>query len=67
MNEAKVYADGFYKSFVRQEDFLEFLRGIGKNSSWIRKRTKDLRLAVMEKGSKMEDAMKAAYIIGGME
>lgn len=67
MNEAKVYADGFHKSFVRQEDFLEFLRGIGKNSSWVRKRTKDLRLAVMEKGSKMEDAMKAAYIIGGME
>ena len=67
MNEAKVYADGFSKSFVRQEDFLEFLRGIGKNSSWVRKRTKVLRLATMEKGSKMEEAMKAAYIIGGRE
>lgn len=50
MNEAKVYADGFSKSFMRQEEFLMFLRGIGRNSSWIRRRTKDLRLAVMEKG-----------------
>ena len=67
MNEAKVYADGFSKSFMRQEEFLMFLRGIGRNSSWIRRRTKDLRLAVMEKGSKMEQAMKAAYTIGGMD
>lgn len=64
MNEAKVYADGFSKSFMRQEEFLMFLRGIGRNSSWIRRRNTASKPLVAHRSSasdnrQLQNAKKA--------
>ena len=45
MNEARVYADGFERSFAEVKDLLEFLAERGRNAKWIRKPTNTLRLA----------------------
>ena len=39
MNEARVYADGFERSFAEVKDLLEFLAERGRNAKWIRKPT----------------------------
>ena len=49
MNEARVYADGFERSFAEVKDLLEFLAERGRNAKWIRKPTNTLRLAPLEK------------------
>ena len=48
MNEARVYADGFERSFAEVKDLLEFLAERGRNAKWIRKPTNTLRLAPLE-------------------
>ena len=40
MNEARMYADGFETMFAKQEDFMAFLKQIGRVSSWDRKKVK---------------------------
>ena len=55
MNEARVYADGFERSFAEVKDLLEFLAERGRNSKWIRKPTKNLRLSPLEKEVKNMD------------
>ena len=52
MNEARMYADGFETMFAKQEDFMAFLKQIGRVSSWDRRRSKDLRLIAFEADSK---------------
>ena len=49
MNEAMVYADGFEKSFATGEEMLSFLSRREERARWIRRPTKVLRLAPLEK------------------
>lgn len=49
MNEAMVYADGFEKSFATGEEMLAFLSRRGEKARWIRRPTRFLRLAPLEK------------------
>ncbi len=51
MNEARIYADGFATTFADTKEMLEFLANRGKNSQWIRKPTRMLRLIPLEKGA----------------
>lgn len=67
MNEAKVYADNYQGTFARQEDFLDFLKNIGRNSSWDRKKSKDLRLVVLEEGNKVLQELTSKYEEEGMD
>ena len=60
MNEARVYADGFERSFAEVKDLLEFLAERGRNAKWIRKPTNTLRLAPLEKEAQNLDAADAA-------
>lgn len=53
MNEARVYADGFERSFAEVKDLLEFLAERGRNAKWIRKPTNTLRLAPLERRLKI--------------
>ena len=60
MNEARVYADGFERSFAEVKDLLEFLAERGRNAKWIRKPTNTLRLASLEKEAQNLDAADAS-------
>ena len=51
MSETRVFADGYRGVFQNQEDFLECLKNIGKNSFWERKTSKNLRLVAITSGS----------------
>ena len=44
MDETRVYADSFQMMFAKQEEFLDFLKRMGRNSFWDRKKSKELRL-----------------------
>ena len=62
MNEARVYADGFERSFAEVKDLLEFLAERGRNAKWIRKPTNDgmklgirLLLTILLSGNSDED------------
>ena len=50
MNEARVYADGFERSFAEVKDLLEFLAERGRNAKWIRKPTKYVTAGTTGKG-----------------
>ena len=58
MNETRVFADGYRGVFQKQEDFLECLKSIGKNSFWERRNSKNLRLVAITSGSKVEEELK---------
>ena len=49
MNEARVYADGFERSFAEVKDLMEFLAERGRNAKWIRKTTNTILKAPLEK------------------
>ncbi|MGL5254537.1 MAG: transposase [Brevinema sp.] len=50
MNEARVYADGYQRTFARANDLMHFLGERRQESTWIRKPTKNLRVLTLEKG-----------------
>lgn len=67
MNEAKIYADEFQTTFANTKEMLDFLASRGKNSQWIRKPTRLLRLLPLEKeadklkgssGNSMDDILE---------
>lgn len=58
MNETRVFADGYRGVFQKQEDFLECLKSIGRNSFWERRNSKNLRLVAITSGSKVEEELK---------
>lgn len=62
MYESKVYTDGFTAMFTQQDDFLEFLKGIVRNSVWDRKKSKDLRLMAIDENSKIAGELKNQYM-----
>lgn len=67
MNEARVYEDGYRGVFGQQEDFLEFLKNIGRNSFWDRKKSRDLRLLPMEEDSRIAETLKEQYSREGLD
>jgi len=62
-----VYADGFSAVFMHQEDFLEFLKNIVRNSIWDRKKSKDLRLMAINEDSKIAAELKEQYAEEGLD
>ena len=56
MNETRIFADAYQTTFADPKEMLEFLAQRAKESSWIRKPTRTLRLvpAIQEAG-KMKD------------
>jgi len=67
MNEARMYADGFETMFAKQEDFMAFLKQIGRVSSWDRRRSKDLRLIAFEADSKIAGELQEQYDRNGQD
>ena len=67
MNETRVFADGYRGVFQKQEDFLECLKSIGRNSFWERRNSKNLRLVAITSGSKVEEELKEKYADEGMD
>ena len=58
MNETRIFADAYQTTFADPKEMLEFLAQRAKESSWIRKPTRTLRLvpAIQEAG-KMKDTV----------
>ena len=67
MYETRVFADDYCGVFRKQEDFLECLKSIGRNSSWQRKSARNLRLVAITSGSKVEEEMKERYSDEGLD
>lgn len=67
MNGTKVYEDGYCVVFQDQEDFLDCIKRIGKNSFWDVRRSRSLRLAAIREGSELETELKEAYEKDGMD
>ena len=67
MSETRVFADGYRGVFQNQEDFLECLNSIGRNSFWERKTSKNLRLVAITSGSKVEEELKQMYADEGLD
>ena len=67
MNETRVFADGYRGVFQKQEDFLECLKSIGRNSFWERRNSKNLRLVAITSGSKVEEELKEKYADEGLD
>ena len=67
MYETRVFADDYCGVFRKQEDFLECLKSIGRNSSWQRKSARNLRLVAITSGSKVEEEMKERYADEGLD
>lgn len=67
MNGTKVYEDGYCAVFQEQEDFLDCIKRIGKNSFWDVRRSRSLRLAAIREGSELETELKEAYEKEGLD
>ena len=67
MSETRVFADGYRGVFQNQEDFLECLKSIGRNSFWERKTSKNLRLVAITSGSRVEEELKEKYADEGLD
>lgn len=67
MQETRVYADGFSAVFTHQEDFLEFLKNIVRNSIWDRKKSKDLRVMAINEDSRIAEELKEQYAKEGLD
>lgn len=67
MESAKVYADGFTSSFVKEGDFLEFLKARETNSWWGTKKSKKIRFIALEEDSKLTAELKEKYAEDGNE
>lgn len=67
MNETGVFKDNYRGVFCEQEEFLECLKRIGKNSFWERRKSKNLRLVAITEGSRMEKEMKEQYADDGLD
>ena len=67
ISETRVFADGYRGVFQNQEDFLECLKSIGRNSFWERKTSRNLRLVAITSGSKVEEELKEKYADEGLD
>jgi len=67
MNETRVFADGYRGVFQKQEDFLDCLKSIGRNSFLERRNSRNLCLVAITSGSKMEEELKEKYADEGLD
>lgn len=67
MNEARVYADGFERSFAEVKDLLEFLAERGRNAKYLIQFVRGKRHDYLEKKIQMADAEELLEDIGQME
>lgn len=67
MESARVYADGFKSSFVKEGDFLEFLKNREMNSRWETKKSKKIRFVALEEDSEITAELRARYAEDGNE
>ena len=66
MNETRVFKDSYRGVFLNQEDFLDCLKRIGKNSFWDRKKSKNLRLVAITEESQIAKDLKEQYAKEGL-
>lgn len=67
MNETRVFKDSYRGVFLNQEDFLDCLKRIGKNSFWDRKKSKNLRLVAITEESQIAKDLKEQYAKEGLD
>lgn len=67
MNGTEVFKDNYRGVFYDQNEFLECLKRIGKNSFWERKKSKNLRLVAITEGSRMEKELREQYVNEGLD
>ena len=61
MNEARVYEDGFSKSFCGEEDFLKFLKSRKNNTFWRNRSANSLSLEALVKDTEKTDELVDQY------
>ena len=61
MNEARVYEDGFSKSFCGEEDFLNFLKSRKNNTFWRNRSANSLSLEALVKDTEKTDELVDQY------
>ena len=61
MNEARVYEDGFSKSFCGEEDFLNFLKSRKDNTFWRNRSANSLSLEALVKDTEKTDELVNQY------
>lgn len=67
MNETRVFKDNYCGVFCDQNEFLECLKRIGKNSFWERRKSRHLKLVPITEGSQMEKELKEQYADDGLD
>jgi len=67
MNETKVYADGFTKTFAEEGDFLTFLKNRKEKTSWLRSKANLLRFEAIRKDTMRADELADEYRAAGKE
>ena len=67
MNGTKIFEDSYCGVFAKQDEFLECLESIGRNSFWERKKSKDLRLVPITDGSRVAEELREKYAEEGLD
>ena len=58
MNGTKIFEDSYCGVFAKQDEFLECLESIGRNSFWERKKSKNLRLVPITDDSRVAEELR---------
>ena len=67
MNEVRMYEDNYRGIFRSQDEFLACLKRISENSSWKRRKAKNLRIVAIKEGSQIAEEMKEKYSNEGLD
>ena len=67
MNERKIYADDFYKSFAQENEFLSFLKNRKESTIWKKEAANALRFEAIRENTERSEEMKDAYRALGKE
>ena len=67
MNGTKVFEDSYSGVFAKQDEFLECLESIGRNSFWERKKSKNLRLVTITDDSRVAEELREKYAEEGLD
>lgn len=67
MNERKIYADDFYKSFAQENEFLSFLKNRKESTIWKKEAANALRFEAIRENTERAEEMKDAYRALGKE
>jgi len=67
MNETKVYADGYFRSFAGEEDFLGFLKSRKDTTTWKIEASNNLRFEALVKDTARTEAIARNFRVMGKE